>query len=76
MLAHSPSLPLVIDYVDRYQEFSAEDEERITIALQHHDCVRCFRVRMPLLTLQKLIMIMVTVDKQFDMESTYQQGCG
>ena len=58
MLAHSPSLPLVIDYVDRYQEFSVEDEESITVALQHHDRVRRFRVRMPLLTLQRLIMIM------------------
>ena len=42
MLAHSPTLPLVIDYfralTDR--DISAEDEEGIILALEQHDRVR------------------------------------
>jgi len=62
MLAHSPPLPLVIDAVGNFQDISAEDEERITFALQHADRVRRIRVRMPVSKLQKLILVM---DKEF-----------
>jgi hypothetical protein len=33
MLAHLPPLPLIIDYVDLYDELTAEDEPGITLAL-------------------------------------------
>jgi len=64
MLAHSPRLPLVIDTVDNFRDISAEDEERITFALQHSDRVRRIRLRMPVPNLQKLILAM---DKEFPM---------
>jgi hypothetical protein len=54
MLAHSPSLPLVIDY--RYQHITAKDEEAIILALEQRDRVRRIRFNLPVLNLQKLIM--------------------
>ncbi|KAI0276391.1 hypothetical protein BGY98DRAFT_707377 [Russula aff. rugulosa BPL654] len=54
MLAHSPPLPLVIDY----HEFNitGEDEEAIILALAQRDRVRRIRFKLPVLKLQKLIM--------------------
>jgi hypothetical protein len=54
MLAHSPPLPLVIDYQDT--DITAEDEEAIILALAQRDRVRRIRFRIPVLKLQKLIM--------------------
>jgi hypothetical protein len=54
MLAHSPPLPLVIDYQGR--DFTTEDEEAITLALEQRDRVRRIRFNLPALKLQKLIM--------------------
>src|ERR1700761_4506324 len=34
MLAHSPPLPLVIDYFDKYDDITAEDEGGMTLALE------------------------------------------
>jgi hypothetical protein len=56
MLAHSPPLPLVIDY--RNQNITAEDEEAIILALAQRDRVRRIRFFQPVLQLQKLIMAM------------------
>jgi hypothetical protein len=53
MLAHSPPLPLIIDY---FGDITAEDEERITLALGLRDRVRRIRLGMPFPKLQKLIM--------------------
>ena len=54
MLAHSPPLPLVIDYI--HHHITAEDEEAIIIALEQRDRVRRIRfVNIPVLKLQKLI---------------------
>jgi hypothetical protein len=57
MLAHSPPLPLVIDYVDDGEDtvITAEDEEAIIFALEQRDRVRRIRVFLPVLKLQKLV---------------------
>jgi hypothetical protein len=54
MLAHSPPLPLVIDYERR--DITAEDEEAIILALAQPDRVRRIRFNLPVPKLQKLIM--------------------
>ncbi len=54
MLAHSPPLPLVIDYEGT--DITAEDEEAIILALEQRDRVRRIRFNIPVLKLQKLIM--------------------
>jgi hypothetical protein len=61
MLAHSPHLPLVIDYVGLNQDITAE-EERIIFALEQRDRVRRVRLDMPLPNLQKLIM---AIDEEY-----------
>jgi hypothetical protein len=53
MLAHSPPLPLIIDYY--VDDITAEDEEAIFLALEQRARVRRIRFRMPVLQLQKLI---------------------
>jgi hypothetical protein len=58
MLAHSPPLPLIIDHINRDPVTTAEDEEGILLALQHHDRVRRVRLRVPVPNLQKLIVAM------------------
>jgi hypothetical protein len=72
MLAHSPHLPLVIDYDcdydydydddDKDYDITAEDEEGIILALGQHDRVRRIRLRMPVPKLQKLIM---AIDEEY-----------
>ena len=57
MLAHSPPLPLIIDYTDNDQEITAEDEEGIILALMRRDRVRRIRFRMPVPKLEKLMAI-------------------
>jgi hypothetical protein len=54
MLAHSPPLPLVIDYDDT--DITAEDEEAIILALAERNRVQRIRFNIPVLKLQKLIM--------------------
>ena len=53
MLAHSPPLPLVIDYEGT--DITREDEEAIMSALKQRDRVRRIRFGIPTLKLQKLI---------------------
>ena len=55
MLAHSPPLPLVIDYAEEDTDITAEDEEAIILALEQRDRVRRIRFNLPALKLQKLI---------------------
>ena len=57
MLAYSPPLPLVIDYTDKNRDLTAEEEEGIMLALGQRDRVRRIRLEIPLLKLQKLIMV-------------------
>ena len=53
MLAHSPPLPLVIDF---YNHDITADEEAIILALEQRDRVRRIRFCLPVLQLQKVIM--------------------
>ena len=64
MLAHSPPLPLVIDYVDEDRETTAEDEGGILLALQHRHRVRHIRLCIPVSNLQKVIG---AIDGEFPM---------
>ena len=62
MLAHSPPLPLVIDYITGFNDsgITAEDEEGAILALKHYNRVsrvRLFRL-MPATSRQKLIVAM------------------
>ena len=57
MLAHSPPLPLLIDYTP-YDELTAEDAEGAIIALKQYDRVRRVRLNMPPTSLQKFIVAM------------------
>ena len=54
MLAHSPPLPLVLDYDGT--DITTEDEEAIILALAQRDRVRRIRFYIRVLQLQKLIM--------------------
>jgi hypothetical protein len=54
MLANSPPLPLVIDYVDNNDDIAAEDEEGAILALKQYDRVCRVRLMVPD-AIQKLI---------------------
>ena len=56
MLAHSPPLPLVIDYSTL--DMTAEDEEGTIFALKQRNRVRRVRFRVPVTSLRKLIVAM------------------
>jgi hypothetical protein len=63
MLAHSPPLPLIIDYFDdRNRDIAAEDEDGIILALEKRDRVRRVRLEAPVRQLQKLI---IAVDEEY-----------
>jgi hypothetical protein len=57
MLAHSPPLPLVIDYYFQ-GDINAEDEEGAILALKQRDRVRRVRLQIPVADLQRLIVAM------------------
>jgi hypothetical protein len=56
MLAYSPRLQLIIDYVDEDRDVTAEDEEGIILALHYRDRVRRIRLQTPIPMLQKFLM--------------------
>jgi len=58
MLAHSPPLPLIIDYIDQGHDVTADEEAGIVLALRQRDRVRRIRLVMPVPELQRLIMAM------------------
>ena len=62
MLAHSPPLPLVIDFFTKSHDITVEDEDRIILALEQRDHVRRVRLRMPGPKLQKLI---TTINEEY-----------
>ena len=62
MLAHSPPLPLVINFMTEIRELSVEDEEAILLALQDRARVRRIGLMIPATSLLKPIMAM---DGQF-----------
>jgi len=57
-------LPLVIDYVDKDREVTAEDDEGILLALQYRDRVRRIRLWRPVPILQELI---TALEEEFPM---------
>ena len=57
MLAHSPPLPLVIDYIQEYHGIPAEDEQRAILALKQRDRVRRIILELSIANLQKLLVI-------------------
>jgi hypothetical protein len=59
MLAHSPSLPLIIDHLDENHDLTAEDEEGIILALQHRDRVCRIRLRKSVPVLRTFINALV-----------------
>ena len=62
ILAHSPPLLLVIDYLDIDRERTAEDDDGILLALQHCDCVRRIGLVVPA---TNLLPSLVAMDKRF-----------
>ena len=62
MLADSPPLPLVIDYLDEYRGVTAQDEEGTTLALKQRGRVRRVRLDMPAMNLQTFIMV---IDEEY-----------
>jgi hypothetical protein len=62
MLAHSPPLPLIVDYVDQEREMTSQDEDGILIALRHRSRVRRIRLRLPVSNLRKLA---IAIDGKF-----------
>ncbi len=62
MLAHSPPLPLIIDYLYEDDDITAKDKEGIIHALQHRDRVRRIRIVNPVPILEKLI---ITLDGEY-----------
>ena len=64
MLAHSPPLPLIINYFDKeyHHDLTTEDEEGIILALHHRDRVRRIRLMKPIPKLEKLI---ISLDGEF-----------
>ena len=61
MLAHSPTLPLTVDYIGK-GGITAEDEEGLLLALQQRHRVRHLRVALPVQNLRKLVM---AIDEEF-----------
>jgi hypothetical protein len=64
MLAHSPSLPLVVDYSEKYYGMTVEDEEGTILALRQRDRVRRIRLDMSVGNLQKLV---VAIEQEYSM---------
>ena len=61
MLAHSPPLPLTVDYSSR-GGITAGDEEGILLALEQRDRIRHLRLVLPVQNLRKLVM---AIDGEF-----------
>ena len=57
MLAHSPPLPLIIDYNDQNRDIAAEDEDEIILALEQHERVRRIRLHLPVPNMQRFITV-------------------
>jgi hypothetical protein len=64
MLAHSPPLPLVIDYNYLDGDLIEEDEREITLALEQRERVRYLRLIIPILARQELI---TAIDGEYPM---------
>jgi hypothetical protein len=65
MLAHSPLLPLVIDYAEIGETFTRVDEENIKLALRHYDRVRRIRFATSRIFSPTFINFLNTIDREF-----------
>ena len=63
MLAHSPPLPLIIDYDGEGYDVTVEDEEGIVLALEQCDRIRRIRLFMPASRLEKLLLLMAIYEE-------------
>ena len=64
MLAHSPSLSLVIDHYDEHHFVTTKEQERIILALRQRDRVHRVYLRMRTSIMQKLVM---GIDAEYSM---------
>jgi hypothetical protein len=56
MLAHSPDLPLIVDYCDQGRHVTPQDAANILLVLQRHQHqVYSIRIRMPIPDIQNLV---------------------
>ena len=58
MLANSPPLPLVVDYLEERRDITTDDEEGIILALRQRGRVLRVRLNTPVTSLQKVIATM------------------
>ena len=65
MLAHSPPLPLVIDYFDGDRDISGEDEEGIILALEQRDRVRRIRIQMPVSSGPNVQRLFMAINEEY-----------
>ena len=58
MLAHSPHLPLTVDYYEQDRDITTDDEEGIIFALKQRERVLRVRLHVPVTSLQKFVAAM------------------
>ena len=59
MLAHSPPLPLIIEYDEEVYDVTVEDEIDIAFAFKQCDRVHHIRIPMSVPNLQKLLLVAI-----------------
>ena len=62
MIAHSPPLPLTVDYLGSGDSITTEDEEGILLTLEQRHRVRHLRLFLPV---QKLRTLVMAIDEEF-----------
>jgi hypothetical protein len=63
MLAHSPPLPLIIEYDEEVYDVTVENKIDIALALEQRDRVHRIRIPMSVPNLQKLLL--VAIDEEY-----------
>ena len=58
MLAHSPCLPVIVDYHESSHDITTEDEEGLMLALQRRSHVKRIRLHLPVSNLEKIFTAM------------------
>ena len=65
MLAHSPPLPLIIDYSYADWDITAEEEGRIGFAVEQYGRVRRVRLQMPWISAPNLQKLVMAIDEEY-----------
>ena len=65
MLAHSPPLPLIVDYSYADWDITAEEEGRIVFALGQYGRVRRVRLQMPRISVPSLQNLVMAIDEEY-----------